>query len=106
MSMYQSLFVAFPPQSWSLTRLWLQRGILLGQFQRFSEGALQLRIGVAIVILRRNINFYVWISPVVLDVPADIFEPERVFGLCGDGAVDEVVAGTDADDATPGALPN
>src|SRR5579859_7335357 len=77
----------------SILRLRLQRGLLIDQAQRLSDGSVKLRIETLHVVLRRNIHFDVGISAVVLDVPADILEPEGVFGLRGARAINQRVAG-------------
>lgn len=66
-----------------------------------SDAAVELAVEVGGVVLGEDIDFDVGVGAVVFDLPADILEPEGVFGLCGDGAIGECVARPDSDDAAP-----
>src|SRR5712691_744562 len=72
--------------------------------QRDFDGAIELWIRAARIVLRRVVDFDVRVGAIVLDSPPDVVEEERELGLGGYRTVDQAVPRPDADDATPGAF--
>ena len=81
-----------------------KRRIRFQEFCDFGDGAVQLRISAAPIIMRIDVDFDIGFCSAVFDLPADIGEPMRKFRLGGDTAVDQAMPRPNSDDAAPGAL--
>src|SRR2546421_4986215 len=86
---------------WSLLRLWLQRRTHLNLVQCLLDGTLELWINIMYVILGSDIDLDIGVGAVVFHIPPHVLKPERGLRMGRYRAINQLVMGIDADDATP-----
>src|SRR4051794_21178148 len=90
----------------SLGPLGRVRRLLIQLLQADLDRPLKLDVDAAHVILRAVVDLDLRIGAVILDVPADVVEEERVLRLGGQRAVSQGVARRDPYHSAPGPLPD